>query len=73
MYHAITTLGHDPNMLSTTPDRFEAQMSYLERRKLRGVSMRELHHAMTVNGARDLVGLTFDDGYKDFLYTALPT
>jgi peptidoglycan/xylan/chitin deacetylase (PgdA/CDA1 family) len=28
---------------------------------------------MNTGGARDLVGLTFDDGYEDFLRTALPT
>jgi peptidoglycan/xylan/chitin deacetylase (PgdA/CDA1 family) len=72
MYHAITTLAHDPNMLTTTPDRFEAQMSYLKRRKLQGVSMGELHQAMTIDGARGMVGITFDDGYKDFLHAAMP-
>ena len=72
MYHAITTLAHDPNMLSTTPDRFEAQMSYLKRRKLRENPTRELHQAMTIDGARGMVGLTFDDGYKDFLHAAMP-
>ena len=71
-YHAITTLAHDPNMISTAPDRFEAHMAYLKRRRLRGVSMRELHRAMTVDGAKGLVGLTFDDGYRDFLHTAVP-
>jgi peptidoglycan/xylan/chitin deacetylase (PgdA/CDA1 family) len=72
MYHSITTLAHDPNMLSTTPDRFEAQMSHLKRRKLRGVSMRELQQAMNLGDARGLIGLTFDDGYEDFLRTAAP-
>jgi peptidoglycan/xylan/chitin deacetylase (PgdA/CDA1 family) len=35
--------------------------------------MRELCRAMTTGEARGLVGLTFDDGYEDFLSTALPT
>jgi len=48
-------------------------MRYLEQRGLRGVSMRELHRAVSAGNARGMVGLTFDDGYKDFLYTALPT
>jgi peptidoglycan/xylan/chitin deacetylase (PgdA/CDA1 family) len=35
--------------------------------------MRELCRAMNTGDARDLVGLTFDDGYEDFSSTALPT
>ena len=35
--------------------------------------MRELCRAMNTGGARGLVGLTFDDGYEDFLSSALPT
>lgn len=47
-------------------------MRYLKQRDLRGVSMRELRRAVSAGSTRGLVGLTFDDGYKDFLYTALP-
>jgi peptidoglycan/xylan/chitin deacetylase (PgdA/CDA1 family) len=48
-------------------------MLYLKRHNLRGVSMRELYLAMKAGDIRGLVGLTFDDGYEDFLNTALPT
>jgi peptidoglycan/xylan/chitin deacetylase (PgdA/CDA1 family) len=72
MYHSIADLDDDPNMLCTSPERFEAQMRYLKRHNLRGVSTRELYRAMSTDGARDLVGLTFDDGYTDFLHTAVP-
>jgi peptidoglycan/xylan/chitin deacetylase (PgdA/CDA1 family) len=72
MYHAIARLANDPNRLCTSPERFEAQLLHLRRRNLRGVSMRELHQAMSTGDARGLVGLTFDDGYEDFLHTALP-
>jgi peptidoglycan/xylan/chitin deacetylase (PgdA/CDA1 family) len=34
--------------------------------------MRELHRAVKVGNARGLVGLTFDDGYDNFLQYALP-
>jgi peptidoglycan/xylan/chitin deacetylase (PgdA/CDA1 family) len=47
-------------------------MAHLEQRKLRGVAMRELRRSMGMGNEKDLVGLTFDDGYKDFLYTAVP-
>jgi peptidoglycan/xylan/chitin deacetylase (PgdA/CDA1 family) len=72
MYHAIVRLPNDTNHVCTTPERFEAQMRYLKRRNLRGVSMRELYRAVSRGNARGLIGLTFDDGYKDFLHTALP-
>jgi peptidoglycan/xylan/chitin deacetylase (PgdA/CDA1 family) len=34
--------------------------------------MRDLHKAVGVGDPRGLVGLTFDDAYDDFLYTAVP-
>ena len=72
MYHSISGPTGDHDALCTSPERFEAQMSYLKRRNLRGVSMRELRRAMNAGDAGGLVGLTFDDGYEDFLGTALP-
>lgn len=48
-------------------------MLYLKRHKLRGVSMRELSLALNAGEARGLVGVTFDDGYEDFLDAAVPT
>jgi peptidoglycan/xylan/chitin deacetylase (PgdA/CDA1 family) len=72
MYHSIGWLENDPNLLCTSPERFEAQMLYLKRRGLRGVTMRKLHRAMNEGNTRGLVGLTFDDGYEDFLSAAVP-
>jgi peptidoglycan/xylan/chitin deacetylase (PgdA/CDA1 family) len=72
MYHAVADLANDPNLLCTSPERFKAQMLYLKRRNLRGVSMQHLRRAMKAGDARRLVGLTFDDGYEDFLHTAVP-
>jgi peptidoglycan/xylan/chitin deacetylase (PgdA/CDA1 family) len=73
MYHSISRPEGDYDALRTSPERFEAQMVYLKRRNLRGVSMRELCRAMNAGDARSLIGLTFDDGYEDFLSAALPT
>ena len=73
MYHSVSRPLADHDLLCTSPGRFEAQMLYLKRRNLRGVSMRELCLAMNAGNTRGLVGLTFDDGYEDFLGAALPT
>ena len=48
-------------------------MLYLKRRNLRGVSMRELYLALNAGKTTGLVGMTFDDGYEDFLNSAVPT
>jgi peptidoglycan/xylan/chitin deacetylase (PgdA/CDA1 family) len=72
MYHAVADVAADPNQLAVSPDRFAAQLSWLERSGLRGVSVGTLVHAMAAGQARGLVGLTFDDGYTSMLETALP-
>lgn len=69
VYHAVGRMAEDPNHLCTSPERLEEHMRNLKRRGFRGVSMRGLRAA---NGAEGLVGLTFDDGYKDFLHEAVP-
>jgi peptidoglycan/xylan/chitin deacetylase (PgdA/CDA1 family) len=72
MYHSICRLTDDPNTLCTSPERFRAQMRYLELRQLQGVSIQELLRAKNAGTARGLIGLTFDDGYEDFLYDVVP-
>jgi peptidoglycan/xylan/chitin deacetylase (PgdA/CDA1 family) len=73
MYHSISHPGVDRDPLCTSPERFEAQMLYLKRHNLRGVSMRELYLALNAGETKGLVGVTFDDGYEDFLSAAVPT
>lgn len=72
MYHSVSRLGEDPNQLCTSPERFRSQLLYLRRHGLRGISVQELHWAMLAGDDKGLVGLTFDDGYEDFLHTAVP-
>jgi peptidoglycan/xylan/chitin deacetylase (PgdA/CDA1 family) len=71
-YHAVARVADDPHNVCVSPEQFEAQMLYLKRHSLRGVSMRELLHAIREGNTRGLVGLTFDDGYENLLQTVLP-
>lgn len=72
MYHSISPYEEDPFEVTITPHRFEQQMRWLSRRGLHGTSVRELLDAQSKGRSRKLVGLTFDDGYEDFLIYALP-
>jgi peptidoglycan/xylan/chitin deacetylase (PgdA/CDA1 family) len=72
MYHSIQPYQWDPFLITVHPARFERQMRWLYRSGRRGVSMRELLAARSRGAATDLVGLTFDDGYRDFAEHALP-
>lgn len=72
MYHSITDTADDPYRVTVSPVRFARQLHWLADRGLRGVSVRELLAATTEGRAKGLVGLTFDDGYADFLDSALP-
>lgn len=72
MYHSVSQVAHDPNHVCVRPRRFAQQMEHLRRRRLRGVSVRELLAAAAVGEDRGLVGLTFDDGFEDYLHNALP-
>lgn len=72
MYHSITDTADDPYRVTVSPVRFARQLHWLGDRGLRGVSVRELLDATAEGRARGLVGLTFDDGYADFLDSALP-
>jgi putative peptidoglycan lipid II flippase len=72
MYHSITRVDRDLNRVCVSPERFAQQLDWLHRSGLRGVSIRELCQARERGEASRLVGLTFDDGYRDFLTSALP-
>ena len=72
MYHSVTPYSDDPYQITVSPHRFEQQLRWLERRGLRGVSMAGLIAARHRGCDDGLVGLTFDDGYEDFLRFVLP-
>ncbi len=72
MYHSIAETPADPYQVTVSPVRFARQLHWLGDRGLRGVSVRELLAATAAGRERGLVGLTFDDGYADFLESAVP-
>ena len=72
MYHSVSPYVQDPYLVTVTPERFARQMDWLRRRGLRGVSVTGLLAASREGARRGLIGLTFDDGYADFVEYALP-
>jgi peptidoglycan/xylan/chitin deacetylase (PgdA/CDA1 family) len=72
MYHSVSDCPDDPYNVTVTPARLDRQLAWLTARGLRGVGVRELLAARARGAARGLVGLTFDDGYADFVTDALP-
>jgi peptidoglycan/xylan/chitin deacetylase (PgdA/CDA1 family) len=72
MYHSVGDTRHDPYLVTVSPERLAAQLRWLNRHGLTGVSMRELLAARAAGRDQRLVGLTFDDGYVDFLRLAVP-
>lgn len=73
MYHSISPSAlPDPHRLRVHPRRLDRHLTLLRRLGLRGVSLSELLRAGERGAARHLVGLTFDDGYSDFMEDALP-
>ncbi|WP_171116476.1 MULTISPECIES: polysaccharide deacetylase family protein [Streptomyces] len=72
MYHSVSNCSNDPYRVTVSPGRLDRQLGWLRRRGLRGVGVRELLTARARGAGQDLVGLTFDDGYADFVAHALP-
>jgi peptidoglycan/xylan/chitin deacetylase (PgdA/CDA1 family) len=72
MYHSITPNEHDPYDITVRPERFDQQMRWLRRVGRKGTSVGQLLEAQRHGVARGLVGLSFDDGYADFVDYALP-
>jgi peptidoglycan/xylan/chitin deacetylase (PgdA/CDA1 family) len=73
MYHSISpSTAADPHRLRVHPARLDRHLRLLSLLGLRGVSLSELLRAHERGESAGLVGLTFDDGYTDFLEHAVP-
>lgn len=67
IYHRVTTLPSDPEMLAVTPENFRAQMRHLKD-SFPIVRFEE----NWAESAKPAVCVTFDDGYADNALEALP-
>jgi peptidoglycan/xylan/chitin deacetylase (PgdA/CDA1 family) len=72
MYHSVAECTQDPYQVTVSPRRLAAHLGWLRRAGLTGVGVTELLRARAEGHGRGLVGLTFDDGYADFLTQAVP-
>ncbi len=72
MYHSVTEHTEDPYNITVSPGRLDRQLRWLRRRGLRGVGVGELLRERAAGRGAGLVGLTFDDGYADFIEEAVP-
>jgi peptidoglycan/xylan/chitin deacetylase (PgdA/CDA1 family) len=67
LYHRVTTLPADPQLLAVAPERFRAQLRYLKDR-FPLVRLEDDWSRLR----RPAVAVTFDDGYADNAKEALP-
>ncbi|MEE1942955.1 polysaccharide deacetylase family protein [Streptomyces sp. TRM 70361] len=72
MYHSVAERTEDPYGVTVSPARLDRQLRWLRRRGLRGVGVGELLRERAAGRGARLVGLTFDDGYADFIGEAVP-
>ena len=73
MYHSIAEGSEDP--YTVPPNKFEEQLSWLIERGCEAVSLATIVNLLKIGEYKSLrtkIVFTFDDGYKDFLTTALP-
>ena len=72
LYHRVNNLLIDPQELSVTPENFELQLQFLKS-QFKILSLKELlerrDNGLDIDGT---IALTFDDGYADNYYNALP-
>lgn len=73
LYHRVTRLESDPQLLSVSPENFQAHLELL-REKYKVLSAEEFSHHFTTGKRfpKKAVFLTFDDGYADNHLEARP-
>ena len=70
VYHTISKPDVPlPANIDISPQRFEEHLKWLAKRHRRVAGLRDL---LTTPSTKNLIAITFDDGYKDNLTVALP-
>lgn len=70
LYHRIANVSDDPHKLSVTPENFRSHLAILAKNGYKFISMSECIQGTKFKTRTAVV--TFDDGYADNLYNALP-
>jgi len=71
VYHRVTRLQRDPQLLAVSPNRFAEHLDVL-RRKANVVPLRKFNGEAKADLPTRSVAITFDDGYADNLVEAKP-
>jgi len=72
IYHRVADVKNDPHLLSVSPDNFYKQLKYLQQ-NFQVIKLSELVENLRTKQLKNKsVAITFDDGYADNLYNALP-
>ena len=72
LYHRVSNVSHDPQLMCVAPDRFDQHMAVV-RERATPISLENLSHSLRTNRVPPRrVVVTFDDGYADNLINAKP-
>ena len=74
MYHSIENVSKETVMrgMHVPPKRFKFQMWLLKLLGYKGLSMRDLKPYLSGKKTGKVIGITFDDGYRNNLENAAP-
>jgi peptidoglycan/xylan/chitin deacetylase (PgdA/CDA1 family) len=73
IYHRVTELAHDPQLLAVHPDHFAGHLEEIRKKNWDIVDLQVLISALRSGEKCDnLVAITFDDGYADNFLNANP-
>ena len=72
LYHRVAEAGRDPHLLCVSPDNFRAQIKFLKENYKIIPLVKLVHDIRAGKVQRNSIVITFDDGYADNLYNALP-
>ncbi|MBM2817607.1 MAG: NodB y protein [Parcubacteria group bacterium] len=72
VYHRVADVSHDPLQLCVSPQNFRKQIIYLKE-NFNLIPLSQMINDLKSHKIKEKsVAITFDDGYADNLYTALP-